>query len=177
MPKQRYNDIDKECPICGGIIWGKGQKVLIEEAKITVCQSCAQHGTIIHEKAKPSIAKRSSMKKPKNILKKPFSQKSFNRESSIVVVSDYAKRIRGARSTSNLTQKQFARKIHEKESLIRRIETGKVEPTLELSKKIEKTYNIKLLQKADESLGDYKNYLKKDSDSSLGDIAFIKKKK
>ncbi|GAG90516.1 unnamed protein product, partial [marine sediment metagenome] len=45
MPKTRYSEVDKECPICGGIIWGKGQKVLLEGAKITVCDNCAQHGT------------------------------------------------------------------------------------------------------------------------------------
>ena len=44
MPKSRYNEIDKECPICGSIIWGKGQRVLLEGAKITVCLNCAQHG-------------------------------------------------------------------------------------------------------------------------------------
>ncbi|GAJ04991.1 unnamed protein product, partial [marine sediment metagenome] len=44
MSKNVSNQFDKECPICGGKIWGKGQKVLIEEAKITVCQSCAQYG-------------------------------------------------------------------------------------------------------------------------------------
>ena len=36
MPKFDEKDVDKECPICGGIIWGKGQNVLIEGAKMIV---------------------------------------------------------------------------------------------------------------------------------------------
>ena len=34
-----------ECPVCGGIIWGRGQKVIIEGARMTVCDNCAQFGT------------------------------------------------------------------------------------------------------------------------------------
>ena len=49
MPKLGSNKFDKECPICGGIIWGKGQRVLLEGTKITVCQNCAQHGVKLHE--------------------------------------------------------------------------------------------------------------------------------
>ena len=48
--KTTYKDIDKECPVCGGIIWGKGINVLIEGAKITVCRVCAQFGKRIREK-------------------------------------------------------------------------------------------------------------------------------
>ncbi len=47
MSKKISSQFEKECPICGGKIWGRGQKVLIEGAKITVCQSCAQYGVKI----------------------------------------------------------------------------------------------------------------------------------
>jgi len=35
MPKPTFNENDKECQICGSIIWGKGQRVILEGAKIT----------------------------------------------------------------------------------------------------------------------------------------------
>ena len=36
MPKHNKDDLDKECPVCGGVIWGRGQPTLIEGAKIVV---------------------------------------------------------------------------------------------------------------------------------------------
>jgi len=177
MSKKKHNEFDRECPICGGIIWGKGEKVLIEGAKITVCQNCAQHGIKIQTEPKTTNAKKFSTDRLPVISKKIIKNKDDFLETQLEVVPDYAIKIKKARNDNNLTQEQFALKLHEKESLIRKIEAGKVEPNLELAKKIEKTYNINLLQKPDEQIVNYKEYLKKSTGTSLGDIAFIKKKK
>ena len=69
--------------------------------------------------------------------------------------------------------------MNEKPSLLRRIEAGKVEPTVKLAKKIEDVYKIKILKKSDEIEARVQNnkYMKKSNVKSLGDIAFIKKKK
>jgi putative transcription factor len=169
--------IDDDCPICGGKIWGKGQKVLIEGAKITVCQSCAQYGKKIIPKTKFSSGKRIAKTRQKITKKKPFKKSTSVLEPSIEIVSDYCKRIRNARTQKNLTQEQFAQKLNEKPSLIRRIESGKVEPNLKLAKKIEEVYNIQILKATDEVKVNTKKYMKKSSTTSMGDIAFIKKKK
>ena len=172
---------DNECPICGSIIWGRGQRVLIEGARITVCQSCAQHGTKVTRKPSSSYSinkvphtlsynnKHRTQTKPKFKPRLPTDD--------IEIVSDYAKRIRNARMSRNLNQDQFAQKLNEKPSLLRRIEAGKAKPTLKLAKKIEQFYNIKLLEKTDKIEVNTKKYLKRQTGSSLGDIAFIKKKK
>ena len=93
------------------------------------------------------------------------------------IVEDYAKRIRNARTKNNLTQEQFAQKINEKPSLLRRIEAGKAKPTIKLAKKLEKSYDIMLLKEADEIEVNTSQFMKKSTGTSLGDIAFIKKKK
>ncbi|MFX1337962.1 MAG: multiprotein bridging factor aMBF1 [Promethearchaeota archaeon] len=169
--------IDNDCPICGGKIWGKGQKVLIEGAKITVCQSCAQYGKKIIPKTEISSIKRISINKQKNTISKSSNKSIIPLEPSIEIVSDYSKRIRNARMQKNLTQEQFAQKLNEKPSLIRRIESGKVEPNLKLAKKIEEVYNIQILKATDEIKVNTEKYMKKSSTTSMGDIAFIKKKK
>lgn len=177
MPKPQYNEIDKECPVCGSIIWGKGQRILLEGAKITVCHNCAQHGIKI-QKISTSTHIKSSFSRDRAIrpkhqdLKKP-------RIDDLEIIPDYAKKIRNARNTLGLNQDQFAQKLNEKPSLLRRIETGKVEPTIKLAKKIEDVYNIKIIKKVTEIEADVSNnkYMKKTSRTSLGDIAFIKKKK
>ncbi len=177
MPKPQYNEIDKECPICGSIIWGKGQRILLEGAKITVCHNCAQHGIKIqkpptskHIKKLYSHDKKSHPKRP--ILKKP-------NVDDLEIIQDYTKKIRNVRSSLGLNQDQFAQKLNEKPSLLRRIEAGKVEPTIKLAKKIEDVYKIKILKKTTEIEANVEStkYMKKSSGTSLGDIAFIKKKK
>lgn len=169
MPKLTDN-INKECQICGSLIWGKGQKVLIEGAKITVCQACAQHGTKIHKRPKVYTQARSQIYDSKAPQKREFKKKSSHIEPSIEIVDDYSRRIKNARHKNNLTQEQFAQKIHEKESLIRRIETGKAKPTIKLAKKIEKTYNLSLLKETDDIKIDTRKYMKKSTSTSLGDF-------
>jgi putative transcription factor len=175
MSGRDFNKFEKECPICGSVIWGKGQKVLLEGAKITVCQACAIHG----QKIKSSNAT-SQMKSSADFRQKKRQQRGPSKVYGLMeleLVSDYARKIRSARNANHLTQEQFAQKINEKPSLLRRIEAGKAEPTVKLAQKLEKQYKIKLLKRADEVEVDTRKYMKKPKSSSLGDIAFIKKKK
>ncbi|MFW9822295.1 MAG: multiprotein bridging factor aMBF1 [Candidatus Thorarchaeota archaeon] len=177
MPTPTSIENEKECQICGSIIWGKGQKVLIEGAKITVCYNCAQHGIKNHEPSSYSYGKKPIKRQPSTASKipkyTPIDLEEFE------IVADYAKKVRNARNKLGLNQDQFAQKLNEKPSLIRRIETGKTEPTIKLAQKIQNIYNIQLLTKSDEAefIVQEDKFIKKSSGSSLGDIAFIKKKK
>lgn len=177
MPKPSSIKNDKECQICGSIIWGKGQRVILEGARITVCHNCAQHGTKIQQPPSHTYGKKPIQKKPYTASKTQKPKSTTIEE--LEIVSDYARRVRNARNNLGLNQDQFAQKLNEKPSLIRRIETGKAEPTIKLAKKIQNLYKIQLLTKSDEI--DYNvqenKFMKKSPGSSLGDIAFIKKKK
>ena len=177
MSKKIENEYEKECPICGGKIWGRGEKVLIEGAKIIVCQSCAQFGVRTKSKPKITVKSKKLYPKPKSSVKKVVRPRGI--EESVEIVSDYVVKIRNARNARGLNQDQFAQKLNEKPSLLRRIEAGKVEPTIKLAKKIEEVYNIKLLKQVDEiePTAKQSQYMKKSSGSSLGDIAYVKKKK
>jgi putative transcription factor len=177
MPKLRYNENDKECPICGSIIWGKGQRVIIEGAKITVCHNCAQHGIKIQKPPKSVQVKRTYSQDRRSSPKRKIINRGL--KDDLELIPDYAKKIRNKRNSLGLNQDQFAQKLNEKPSLLRRIETGKVEPNIKLAKKIEEVYKIKILKKTDEIEADLQNnkYMKKTTGSALGDIAFIKRKK
>ena len=177
MQKKKKTEMENVCPICGGIIWGKGQKVLIEGAKITVCDSCVQYGKKIITKTESLNIKKKYPIKKRNLGTKTISNKTNYSGSTMEIVPDYARKIRDIRTFNHLNQNQFAQKLNEKPSLIRRIESGKAEPTEKLAKKIESVYNIKLLKKAEDYIVNTKEYLKKQKKSSLGDIAIIKKKK
>lgn len=177
MPKPQYNEVDKECPICGSIIWGKGQRVLLEGAKIKVCHNCAQHGIKIQKSPTSKHINKAFSNDKRTLPKRPVLKKP--NVDDLELIQDFAKKIRNVRSSLGLNQDQFAQKLNEKPSLLRRIEAGKVEPPIKLAKKIEDVYKIKILKKPTEIEANVESskYMKKSNGASLGDIAFIKKKK
>ncbi len=184
MAKKSFGNIEKkeECPVCGGLIWGRGQKVIIEGAKMTVCDNCAQFGTKITKRLIKSKTSSISSYPIEKSTKTPISTaqpkiKASEIEDELEIVPDFAEKIKNARTTKNLNQDKFAQKLNEKPSLIRRIESGKVKPTMKLAKKIEKFYGISLIKESDQEVVDTKKYMKRVGGTSLGDIAFIKKKK
>lgn len=110
-------------------------KAVIEGSVITVCQECSQFGKII-EKPKQNFNF-----KPKNIKKKQEVP-----ETIFLIVDNYAELIKRSREKMNLKQEQVAKKIAEKESLIHSIESGKHEPNINLARKLERFFNIKLVE-------------------------------
>lgn len=114
---------------------------VIEGTNLKVCERCAKHGKII-EKIKPPVL-------PKKI-KKIVQPKEPEIEIVEAVVDDYAKKIRDARSKAGMTQKEFAKKINEKESLLHKMETGAFKPSIPTAKKLQKMLHIKLIEEREE---------------------------
>ena len=114
---------------------------VIEGTNLKVCERCTKHGKII-EKIKPSVL-------PKKI-KKIVQPKEHEIEIVEAVVDDYAKKIRDARSKAGMTQKEFAKKINEKESLLHKMETGAFKPSIPAAKKLQKMLRIKLIEEREE---------------------------
>lgn len=177
MSSKRIDDTEKECQICGGLIWGRGVKVIIEGAKITVCQNCAQHGKKIIKKT-PSTPQR-KVEQFRKTSNAKFGKSRIVQQAELEIVEDYTLKIRKVRQSLGLNQDQFAQKLNEKPSLLRRIESGKAKPSIKLAKKIEKVYGIKLITTSEtiDASPQVGKYMKKTSGTSLGDIAFVKKKR
>lgn len=143
------------CELCGREI-KYGESIKIEGAVITVCKSCAKMGV--------RVGKVSTENKPRKIVRRDFPEED--------IVIDYAERIRSAREKLNLKQEELARKINEKDSVIARIESGKMIPSMELAKKLEKFLKISLI----EIVPPETPLLKKGGDGplTLGDVVKIK---
>jgi len=73
--------------------------------------------------------------------KPPVAQVQISQE----VIEDYAAKIRGAREKLGLSHEDLGKKINEKASLLRHIETGKVAPNNHLAGKLEHVLKIKLM--------------------------------
>ena len=67
-------------------------------------------------------------------------------EEDSVFIDNYGKKIIEARERMDLTREEFAKKINEKESMIKRIEHEDMRPNQALTKKIERFLNIRLTE-------------------------------
>lgn len=141
-------------------------KTLIEGTELNVCKECAKFGKII-------APIRVEVKETKKTEKKDI-PKGPEREIIQVLIQKYGEKIKKAREQLGLKQKDFAKKINEKESLIHNIEIGRFEPNIDLARKIERFLKIKLIEQHEE----VKDRLKKTKTDELtiGDLIKIKKK-
>jgi putative transcription factor len=134
------------CEVCGRKIHDEPIRAIIEGAKLTVCVECSKHGKVIlHEEA--DIPKRTvTTAKPRAPL--PVLQKrpiAVGVQITQEVTEDYANKIRAAREKLCLTHEELGKKINEKASLLRNLETGKMAPNNQLATKLEHMLKIKLL--------------------------------
>lgn len=182
MPEKRY------CEICGGEIWGRAQRVIIEGVEVLACTSCASMGKrVTPKKSYRRGATRDARRRPSRSTSSMVFKKSEYRggkskkrydERNLEVMSGYGKLIRRIRDKHKLTQEELADKLNEKESLIRKIEAERVEPTIKLAKRIEKRFGVKILKEIDdEPILTQQDRPKSPGPATLGDMIVFKKKK
>jgi len=136
-----------QCEVCGRKIIGKQYKAIIEGAIMLVCSECSHYGSRSWEaetapKPKPL---RAPVPKPRLVSPPVPSVQKTVQEDALELVEDYPKRIRQAREKLGLTHEDLGRKINEKVSLLKKIETGKMTPTQSLAEKLQHVLKIKLL--------------------------------
>ena len=89
-----------------------------------------------------------------------------------ILVENFAQIIKLKRESRGLSQRDFANKINEKESVIHKIETGNYEPVLPLARKLEKFLGVKLVEEYIEDSQKFKE--NKEQGFTLGDFINIK---
>ncbi len=133
---------------------------VIEETQMMVCANCGRFGKIL-KKAQPPASR-----------KVPVKREPVQVEQ---VVSDYAQRIKTAREERMLTQKDFAKLVTVKESLIHKMETGQFEPPIDLARKMEKILHIILVEVREESAVVPVQKGEKSEGLTIGDIMNLKR--
>ncbi len=133
------------CEVCGRKIHSEPVRAIIEGAKLTVCIECSKHGKVVlHEELdfpQQASPTKSTMHLPVIMKKPPVAQVQISQE----VVEDYSTQIRSAREKLGLSHEDLGKKINEKASLLRHVETGKVAPNNQLAGKLEHILKIKLM--------------------------------
>ena len=145
------------CEICGKKT-KKLYKIRVEGAELLVCEDCKKYGELVGE-----VKERKEVIKPKKIKV----------EKEEEVVPEYYKIIRNTREKLKLKQEEFAKMIGIKESLLKRIEDGKKVPSLDLARKIEKMFDVKLIE---EVSFDSKNVKNEEKELTLGDVVVLKRR-
>ncbi|MBS7621422.1 TIGR00270 family protein [Candidatus Bathyarchaeota archaeon] len=136
------------CEVCGRKIHGKPLRALIEGAKLTVCGECSKHGTIIWEekvKQTPTPKIKPKTAPPQTLKAQTTERAQAVFESPLDLVDDYDVRVRQAREKLGLTHEELGKKINEKVSVLKKIETKKIKPDDKLAAKLEHALRIKLL--------------------------------
>ena len=144
-----------ECEICGKEVPEHNPiRAKIEGSVMVVCKECSKLGKIQKAPPKPKFRKQ---------------------EKSEELIEDFEITVRKAREAKDWSREDLGRKINERVSVITRIETGKMTPDVKLTKKLEKTLNIKLLEKVDNV--DLNQFINSSSgERTLGNIMKIKRK-
>jgi putative transcription factor len=109
---------------------------------MSVCGKCAKLGSGYWE-PKPLIrARRGINRQPVQ----PFTKKKKRIviPEEFEVVTDVGQKVRQARDQFNLSHEDLGRKIREKVSVLRKIESGKMVPDLRLAERLEHALKIKL---------------------------------
>ena len=141
---------------------GKLYKVYVEGAELTLCKDCSKFGEVVEQVQQESHV---SAKKPKQFE---------GPEVMEILSEDYADKIKRKRESLGLNQKDFAEKLNEKESLIQKLETGHLEPSIDLAKKMEKSLGLKILEQYEEK-HEKQNNRERAETFTIGDFIKIKK--
>jgi len=163
------------CEVCGRKILGKPLKATIEGAKMVVCGNCAKLGTVYIEATPLSTPRKGKI--TKHPLPK-FSMKKHPPKATEILelIDNFSPQIRQAREKLGLSHEDLGRKIGEKVSVLRKIETGKMTPNHQLAKKLEHTLRIRLLVPPSEPKIPLSS-LPKPPEITLGKIVHLKKRK
>lgn len=153
--------IEINCDLCGNVKESLSRS-LIEGTELNVCPECSKFGRVLGPVKATFIqkARKKTVEEPKE-------------EKMELIVEDYPELIKRRRESMGLSQKDFAAKVNEKESVMHKIETGSVQPSLPLARKLEKVLGIRLVEEHEEGIMKFKK--EADAGFTLGDFIKVKR--
>ncbi len=167
-----------QCEVCGREIIGEAHRVLIEGVKMITCTECAVLGsdTWIPE---PKKLKRIT-EKEKKLSRDPSPAKKeevIKIAEEVSLIDNLGLLVRQRREKLGLSHEDLARKIGEKVSVIRRIESGKMSPDDRLTVKLEHALKIELHTSVMDEGTAAMSSLPNNRGVTLGEIAILKTRK
>jgi len=163
-----------QCEVCGHQIVGKPYKAIIEGAKMIVCGKCVKLGSVYLEAKPQRRVKR--VAKPLRSISVSGKRQPLTPTEALELVDDFDSRIRRAREGLELSHEDLGRKIGEKVSVLRKIESAKMTPDHRLAEKLEHALRVKLLVPPSEPKAP-STALSRPHEITLGEVVHLKKRK
>jgi putative transcription factor len=165
------------CEVCGRKIHTSPIKAEIEGAKLTVCIECSKHGRILTRDEIELSQKTLRTQIPASPIrlqtkKKPEAKVEITQE----MTENYFAKIRQAREKLGLSHEELGKRLNEKASVLRKIETGKMTPNNMLVTKLEHVLKIKLLVPISEEKIPQQPPKSPNRELTLGDLIQLNKK-
>jgi len=162
------------CEVCGRQIVGKPYKAVIEGAKMVVCGNCVKLGSAYWEERPQRRVKRTAKPLPK--ISFSGKKQPTRLAEALELADNFGLRIRRAREGMELSHEDLGRKIGEKVSVLRKIESGKMTPDLMLAEKLEHALKVKLLVPPSEPKAP-SAALSQPREITLGEVVRLKERK
>ena len=144
------------CDMCGR--QGSLLTADVEGVEMKVCQNCSKYGTV---RRRPDAV---------NVV-----QKKMHKEQPFRVTGNYAAVLRQAREKQALSQEDFARFLQEKESIVAKWEQGRMQPSVEIARRLEKILGVSLVVEDVEQGFEKDKNVRKDG-FTLGDFMKVRKR-
>ena len=167
-----------ECEVCGKRIYGGERRVTIDGAKLVICSLCARSTEPTLQTYKgPSTAVKKVISTTKFPQRRIIARKNVSTiREELELVGNYGALLREAREGLSLTHDELSKKIGVKVSVLQKLETKKMVPDQEVTKKLERTLKIKLLQTISRVPVE-RGFIKPSAGLTLGDVVSIQDEK
>lgn len=172
------------CEMCGKPMRKREANVVyVEGVRLVLCSSChakvARRAVASEVKEVAKEVRKTELSRPKPTSQP--SRRAGTAGSKLIeeyeVVPDYHERVRKAREMLGWTQKVLAEAVKESENVIKRIESGRLVPSLELARKLEKVLKTQLLEPvADKNVETVRTAKRVDANLTIGDVMILRKK-
>ena len=140
---------------------------------MVVCRDCAKLGSILWRVPPPQQEVKGAVRLPPKL---PVKKRHPVLTQTLELVDDFSLRVRRAREGLGLSHEDLGRRIREKVSVLRKIESGKMVPNHELATKLEHALRTKLLVPlSDPKIPSVSSSLPREA--TLGDVVRLKRKK
>ncbi len=146
------------CEVCGTRT-NSLRKISLDSAILSVCEKCSSLGT--------DLGGYGTVR-----TRRP---RYRSEEVEMGLVDGYEKAIQKARTARNWKQEELALKINEPESLVNKIESGKMTPSEKVARKLERILGVSILERVERTAVELDRT--KGKAITLGDVVTIRKRK
>lgn len=131
------------CEVCGMEIRGEPYRRVIEGGRLVVCGKCAQFSNKEWDPnrpaAKPGTRSRASTPAPRR------RRNDIEQAENYELLENYGEVIRKSRQRQGISIEDFAKKVSEKESVIKKLERGESNPPMALVRKVSRELGVKVI--------------------------------